>query len=317
MNFQYTRLALFLLISLLHTCLWSQTYQPMPTYQATWEIARCWAFYPGGWHDRYTVEFAGGDTIINGHVYKKLNLVTHHAPGTQFDSVYTNYLGGMREASRRVYFISEYLCLDTIERVLYDFNPAAVGDTIYTQVLTNGVTGPIAHILTGVDSVWVGDEFHRRLHLTDENGFVTESWIEGVGSSMGLIYASYWILTDNSYDLNCFNRLGQSPYINPNPGYEFCLSPLPDINCDSTSSVSPIEWTDPFTIFPNPVFDEFYLEGPLPWQIVEVYNVWGQKIKTFSSGQILSLSTTPPGVYILRIQNPFEKAVSILKVLKI
>ena len=42
-----------------------------------------------------------------------------HAPGTAFDSVYTNFLGGMREVNKRVYFFSDYLCNDTIERLIY------------------------------------------------------------------------------------------------------------------------------------------------------------------------------------------------------
>ena len=118
----------------------AQAYHPMPTGSAQWNMARCWYFYPAGWHDLYSITMDGTDTLLNGKMYKKLFHTTHHAPGTEFDSTYTNYLGGIREVNKQVFMFSEWLCLDTIARMIYDFNDVVEGDTIYTQFLTNGLT---------------------------------------------------------------------------------------------------------------------------------------------------------------------------------
>ena len=157
----YTHLVILFFTSVyLNDSLQAQGYHPMPTGPAQWNIARCWYFYPPGWHDLYAITTDGTDTLINGKVYTKLFHTTHHAPGTEFDSTYTHFLGGMRDEDKKVYMISEYLCLDTIERVIYDFNETSVGEYIYTQVSTNGLTTYIPHIVTGVGDVLIDGRKH-------------------------------------------------------------------------------------------------------------------------------------------------------------
>ena len=274
----------------------------MPVDDAQWDITRCWAFYPGGWHDEYSVQMDGSDTIYNGRVYKKLYIVTHHLPGTEHDSIYTNFLGFMRESDKKVFFISEYLCLDTIERVVYDFNDAVPGDTIWTQILTNGLTQYIPHIVTAIDSVWVADQYHRRIHLRDENEIFTEYWIEGVGSNLGLVYASYWLLTDNSYDLNCFYNEGQLAFTNTEPSYEFCSSPLPVIECDSLpTAIPPIRNDLVFKIYPNPAEDILYVSPASGVAEIRILNSFGQRnFTTYDQGQI-DLNGLVPGLYIIQV----------------
>ncbi len=197
----------------------------------------------------------GSDTLMNGKSYKKLNLVTHHLPGTPYDSLYTNFLGGMREENKQVFFISDYLCIDTIERMIYDFNDVKTGDTIYTGILTNGLTQFIPHIVTSVDFVLVGNESHRRINLSDENDSFSESWVEGIGSNLGLTYASYWLLTDNSYDLNCHYKENVLQYTNPGPIYLFCTFPFPDIQCELNTSSPGLPDDATFRLYPNPTTD--------------------------------------------------------------
>lgn len=211
----------------------AQTYRPFPTGDASWKVGRCWYFYPGGWYDEVTFDMDGRDTLINSVSYKKVIMKHRHAPGTAFDSSYVRILGGMRESGRKIFFVSEELCGDTLERLIYDFNYENVGDTIYTNVLLFGFTDKVPHVISAIDSVLVGAAYHRRLHLTDTLGNPWESWIEGVGSNWGLAYAKYWIITDNSYDLVCFNSNGGLKYQNPSPGFAYCLPPLPAMECDT------------------------------------------------------------------------------------
>src|SRR5262245_55628997 len=80
----------------------SQSYFPIPTGDATWQVTRCNYFLPAGWYDDYNIHMNGEDTVINGKTFKKLYFTNHHAPGTDFDTVYpTVYLGGMREEDKK------------------------------------------------------------------------------------------------------------------------------------------------------------------------------------------------------------------------
>jgi len=285
----------------------SQTYQPMPVSQATWDITRCWGFYPGGWHDEYSVRMDGTDTIINERIYKKLILVTHHLPGTEHDSVYSNFLGGMREANKQVFIISEYLTIDTIERMVYDFNDTDAGDTIFTQILTNGLTEFIPHIVVSEDEVLIGQEMHRRIILRDENAFFFESWTEGVGSNMGLPYASYWLLTDNSYDLNCFYEQDALQYTNPDPGYGFCTPPLPDIQCAVSTSNSDSEELTHFLIYPNPAYDYLTISSDSDFQHIRVINSFGETVIKSDFTNVLSVEGLSPGFYSILVYKDFKE----------
>ena len=294
----------------------AQPYHPMPVGDAQWDVTRCWSFYPGGWHDEYSFHMDGTDTLINGHLYKNIFITTHHLPGTEHDSVYTNYLGGMREANKQVFFISEYLALDTIERMVYDFNPVDVGDTIYTQILTHDLLQFIPHVVTGTDSILVDGQYHRRIHLRDENSFFTEYWIEGVGSSMGLVYASYWLLTDNSYDLNCHYLDEEVVFSNEAPTYNFCTSPLPEIECTTTASESPEDDRE-LILYPNPASDKIFIRSERTIGKAILYTSQGEKILSCSNTHILPVETLRGGVYFVQLSDVDGRLISIEKFVKI
>jgi hypothetical protein len=296
----------------------AQPYHPMPSGPAQWNMARCWYFYPAGWHDLYYITMDGTDTFINQKVYKKLYHTTHHAPGTEFDSTYTHFLGGMREEGKKVFMISEWLCLDTIERLIYDFNDVSSGDIIYTQVLTNGLTQFIQHNVTGVDEVDVNGTPRRQIHLTDENGFFNETWIEGIGSSMGLLYATYWQLTDNSYDLNCFYEGVDLQYTNPSPAYAFCTSPFPDSECAPViTSADPGPELLQVKLFPNPVFSSLFIEGSTNIETVQVFNGLGVKIMEVPFAPELETAKLPSGFYLLRFTGKLPGQYLVQRIVKI
>lgn len=245
----------------------------------------------------------GTDTIINGREYKNLVMVTRHAPGTEFDSTYTNYLGGMREENRQVFMISEYLCLDTIERMIYDFNPVQAGDTIWTQILTHGLLDPTPKIVLSVDSLTLGDGPRRRIHLRDEYDYFREDWIEGIGSTMGLVYASYWQLTDNSYDLNCFYEENDLVWTNPAPQYLFCLAPQPPTDCEIINSTEDPDTKPDFVMYPNPAFDHINISGVRDIRTIDIYSMWGQQVVSCEGPGQVQISYLPAGCYIIRVRD--------------
>ena len=294
----------------------AQRYQPMPTQNATWSSVRCWYFYPAGWHDEYSVSLNGTDTTLNSNVYTKLMLRTHHAPGTVFDSVYTDFLGGMREVGKRIYFFSDYLCGDTIERLIYDFNPANIGDTIRTQVLSN-LTNYVDHIVTAVDSVQMGSVYHRRLTLADPNGISWENWVEGVGSSLGLTYATYFILSDNSYDLTCFQVKDVVLYSNPSPSYGFCTPPLPLIICDSAlTSVSEVSPEVAALFYPNPTKEFLSIRLLNTCKFIRITDVTGQEQCCFLNTDVINVSILADGLYFVQFLNEANEVISVGSVVK-
>lgn len=288
----------------------AQTYYPFPTGDASWQVARCFYFYPPGWYDEHLIETTGEDTVINGKTYTKLFYTNHHAPGTDFDTIYpTVFIGGMREADKKIYFVSDYLCLDTFERCVYDFNATDVGESIYTQFLSPGSQVHVQHIVTGIDSVLIGSDYHRVLQLTDENFYTYEEWIEGMGSNYGLIYATFWMVTDNSYDLICFSENKVNEFLNPNPGFGFCQAPFPPVECDSLATGVHVLYEKKPLIYPNPVSSRIVIDAsgkntPDEFDLRDVSGrivLSGMLSKSYDNKATISLNKLNDGIYLLTL----------------
>lgn len=290
----------------------AQMYHPFPTDSATWKIARCFYFYPAGVHDEYTLTMDGTDTIHNGSPFKKINISNHHSPGTVNDTIYpTEFFGGLRESGKQIFMWKTWASADTSVKLVYDFNHTDVGDTIYTNVLT-GNPNLFGHLITNKDSVLIGTQFHVRLHLQDpSNIYHIEDWIEGVGSSWGLPFATFWSATDNSYDLTCFYEAQQLKYGNPSPTYGFCQAPLPIITCDSVfSPVSENTLKNTlFNLYPNPASDIFTLNIDNRNNAnltLNIYNVLGTLVKSETlkqNNRQINTEDLSNGIYLVEIKS--------------
>src|SRR6185369_12822111 len=105
-----------------------------------------------------------------------------------------------------------------------------------------------------------------------------EEWTEGMGSSYGLIYATHWIATDNSYDLICFSENKHNEYLNPNPGFGFCQAPLPPIECDSLATGVENIYSSEVKVFPNPAtsFVTLFVNSKSSFNRVEIKSLEGK-----------------------------------------
>ena len=182
-----------------------------------------------------------------------------------------------------------------------------IGDTIYTNVLS-GNPNLFGHVIIDTDSILIGARYHKRLHLQDpSNSYNTEYWIEGIGSSWGLPFATYWSATDNSYDLSCFYENQELKYSNPSPGYAYCLSPLPTINCGIVSGLvsEPTPDNKLLTIYPNPGIAEVTIK--LKRSIYQdahlnIYDITGKLVRStiLKQGQSkLNVKNLSSGVYMV------------------
>ena len=234
----YIRSLIIVIIALYCNNTFSQTYYSIPISNTSWKTERCFSFYASGYYDVYTIYTNGQDTNMNTVMYKKMFKTTRHLPGTIYDTTYTNFIGGIRENNKKVYMLCPDLTSpDTTERMIYDFNPVIVGDTIYSERISYSTSVSIPHLVTSIDSVLVGNLYHRRIFLTNLiANYAQEYWIEGIGSNFGLIYASYNCITDNSYDLICFNVNDSLQFQNSSPSFGYCTSPFPPLECDGSPS---------------------------------------------------------------------------------
>jgi hypothetical protein len=302
----------------------AQAYQPFPTECATWDVIRCWIFYQPGWYDKYKFVMDGSDTLYDGNEYKKISIIQHHAPGTAFDSLHAPvFFGGLREANKQIFIFQIWASVDTSAFMVYDFNNTDVGDTIYTNVLS-GNTNLFGHIVLSTDSVLIGANYHKRLHLQDTGNISNvEDWIEGVGSSMGLPFATFWSITDNSYDLTCYNTIDSARYENPSPSLGFCTAPLPNVTCDTISICDTVEIEDTtttfislqvfngnlFELYPNPANDVVTLktndsgDGDL---LLTIYDARGSVVKQkklIHNKTQIAVNDLNNGIYMLVVKS--------------
>ncbi|MEI6123534.1 MAG: T9SS type A sorting domain-containing protein [Bacteroidota bacterium] len=162
-------------------------------------------------------------------------------------SYFNYYLGAFREdtTDRKVFFLPPDSISGTL---LYDFD-LNLGDTLpitYTNNDHNDINEPVTNIVTSVDSVLIGNEYHKRFEISAYNwggNFAPYvSLIEGIGSTFGFLG---WLRPDPEVPIGstllCFKLNG--------------LTVFPDSNyqCDIVSSINESIKSEPIVqIFPNP-----------------------------------------------------------------
>lgn len=299
-------ISLFIILNNMY--LYAQDYKAFPTESAEWEVIRCFYFFQPGWHDIYQISMEDGDTLYQGKSYNKLFITQHLKHGPNFDSIYpTEFFGGIREENKRIYIFQKWASVDTTEHLIYDFNFTNIGDTIYTSCLAGASEILFGHVVTAVDSVLIGQNYHKRLLLQDPyNSWNSEYWIEGVGSSWGLPFASFWSITDNSYDITCFYKDQTFMYANPDPQYAYCLAPLPEFVCDTLQSATQDEAFNSvlMKIYPNPFSSSIniLLNSKEEWSLT-IYDIQGisrQNLTFYGDQNTLDLSFLNKGVYYLK-----------------
>jgi len=166
------------------------------------------------------------DTIINGLTYSKV-----------FNGL-GEYEAAIRDIGGRVMIAPALL---DQEFLLYDFSLPAGVDTIL--------------------DVWYSDEFTYPLSVTNlgpigENGrLVVQSslgadhWIEGIGSTMGLLTQMIPNVSGMFYELHCMSHNGEIEYPEAGPGI-----------CDLTTSIGDRD-DRRLHIFPNPATEQINIEN--------------------------------------------------------
>ena len=169
------------------------------------------------------------------------------------------------------------------EILLYDFT-ANVGDSLVCGYGDYFVLDSISiEQIGGVDrkKFWFGLEYD----FTGEP-YAMETWIEGIGSDLGLLYCGSYYFCGGYYRALCFHQDGE--LIWQNPEYDACvITSVEEIN-DKVISV-----------YPNPAMEIVTVDGVEAAE-VQVYNALGQLVKTVRDANEISVAGLAEGVYLLR-----------------
>jgi hypothetical protein len=258
----------------------TQVYVPFPT-NATWYEAIEYQTQPNDYRAVNYRRYLSGDTAISGKTYRKLY-------GNQYAA--NEYVGALREnAEREIHFLPKD---STREHLLYKFG-LSVGDSL-VFMLRSGLRRVVKAM--AIDSVLIGMTYRKRYRMsTPARGF--DYWIEGIGSTKGLLFINQSLEFEHWYTLLCFNA---------GSGIDYKIDRASN-NC----TVSSNDWVLlPSKIYPNPAnnFLQIDLENtdyqPITIQITDANGkIWQRKQRIAGEKQI-TINTTdlPNGIYFYQLQ---------------
>ncbi|MBU1370674.1 MAG: T9SS type A sorting domain-containing protein [Bacteroidetes bacterium] len=228
-----------------------QNYFPFPDSNAIWNTVGNNIFTSGEFRTRYGLF---GDTIINSTPYHKI----YDLFDTNLIHKNSSYFAAMRLEEKKVIIQIQ----DFPETILYDFS-LNVGDTIWYEIggcaYSSGCDlWPQSHwkTVTAIDTITIdnGDQ-RKRWHL--ESDFMSDTWIEGIGSVAwyGLFNP---IITDiltngDNFYFACLKQNEQVVYLN-NPLCNVCF-------CQLYTEIAQTKCPENrLTVFPNPAKDRIIIQ---------------------------------------------------------
>ncbi len=237
--------------------------QNMLENNKTWSVVECCG---GCWTTLYKID---GDTLIGGNTYKQLWI--------SLDSTFTygSYYKALRQdTDGKVYQLGE-----SGEELLYDF------DLEVNEIFATSLNGCNIELqVVSIDSVTLlNGEKRKRLNLNWD-----ESWIEGIGSTLGLTnVGAYQYYFDIYFYLNCVTENDMLIYKNPDfDGCYIVAVGFPEIESETLS------WhpaPNPFTDFTKFVFPY----SPVKSYSLQVVDIAGREV--FSLPEIHSAEVIIPG----------------------
>lgn len=240
----------------------------------------------------------GEDTTINGHMYTKV----YHFYDSIFDKTKAVCVGGIREDSlKRVYYNGQQAhrlkpqlqyAKPGDEIILFDFG-IEEGDTI-KYIINSSAPGDAVYIVSKIKYINIGGILRKQFFFMNyEDDFWGFSWIEGIGSTKGLLFVSGDTPMTYNNQLICFFENDDQTYHNTE--YKDCFEGFVEID--------EMKIKNKVSLSPNPAINKeitFNFNG-IRFEKVLIYNNNGSLIgsfpvKTFESLTIL-LPKTAPGIH--------------------
>ncbi len=273
----------------------NRDYIPLLNFENTWSILHDYS--AGGWPLQ--------------SFYLRINDSTVFKSGREYYNVYQTYDStGLEDTWNQIGYLSEnadeqqcyFMNMNMLEGLIYDFS-ATEGDTLnmWNTIYQNE---PAEVVVLEKDSILLGGRYRNRLHIQDVFWNKSEDWIEGIGSSKGLLFSCFNLI-GGLHSLLCFFE--NDSLIYHLDEYETCYYGL---------NTGTIENSDKsmFSIYPNPVKDGQALMiniqsvNETTISTLYLYNLIGCCIDTrqFRGSNCSYYSPThQKGLYVLKIQNDY------------
>jgi hypothetical protein len=269
-NKSYLLLFVFIFVNVLLQK--AQSTIDFPTKDATWQEG----YYLSATQIIPQRRVLCGDTTINTQTYAKIYSIIFNNQGSESGRYYE---GGVRSETDFVFWVPKDA---STEIILYDWSLEA------TQIITLQTVIGTPNTLTAKSNQYIttSDGVVRRVIVfKSQAGAAEEVWIEGIGSSSGIIARG--VNPNESTDyvpfLNCYRFETEEIYSPPNP--PLACDYIFNENCLSTSrnENEKLEAVN-FSVFPNPFLDKIELEIKgfefLEKPILKVFNLHGQEVVT-------------------------------------
>jgi serine/threonine protein kinase len=262
----------------------AQDYDPLVAEGKQWNVLLTYSPWPpiNRVTDVYKIE---GDTILEEATYKKL-FTTQEEHYTVWE-----LCGLLRETHEGQVFHRDYKWDHTFgsENMLYDFSMQP-GDSICFY------DSECLVLLSVSDTVLCEDclprkkyvfQYHAQGYPWDDT---YETWIEGIGSEFGLLHPGSRFLVGGTYDLLCYYE--DEDLIWQNSNFNSCYI--------GTTGLKENEKGSLVSVYPNPAKEKTVIEGTEVAE-VQVYNAFGQLVKTVQGKNEINVSDLPDGIYLLHI----------------
>lgn len=218
-----------------------------------------------------------GDTVIGGNTYSLVFELQLDAGGNVAGQIYR---GGIRSEGGVVSYLPDY---NFPEFILYDFN-LQPGDGIqlfpwYDNLpVTRKVDSVAVHLIAG--------QMRRVIYFAPGSaGAPVERWMEGIGSSYGLLGRAFDPGGDIGFNLHCW-RHGDTLF---NLSTIACQMPEVE-NCGFVSATDEPAAQAGFEVFPNPSSGDFFVKMT-GWQAAEPW-----RVKIFAADGRLKMEVQSEGL---------------------
>jgi len=234
----------------------------------------------------YYVKF-DGDTIINTHKYRHV----YRAANTEFNDKTLD--GFVREDSLVSFY---YRTLQGKEGLLYKYN-LHLGDSVYVQnKLVHMPWDSIRFKVAGVDSILIDGKYKKRYSMskTPYEAVPAEFWVEGIGSSLGILGSGIIGVVGGATKLLCC--YDNNVLIYKNPDYLNCYysthTALHSVK-NSESEIKVYSGTVPNVVIIKSQVDNYI-------RIFNCYGMFVEAVHLLANQECrLNVSNYPKGIYII------------------
>ncbi len=275
---------LFILFVLVYYQFYSQSYIPMLEEDHIWSVDVYFDPYvkpPVEYTITHQVSVSGA-IPMNGKIYKR---------------VYNNYGETsclVREENGIVYQIDVN---NSTEIIKYDFT-LEVGDIFDFSYIfycsyygeNNGIVGELEVI--NVDIQFIAGEDRKIIEFEQGGAFVSEIWMEGIGSIRGFDPIGQMLdISNDGTLLVCFTKNGTVYFFNN------------ATSCDNTTLGIDDFNQDQIVLYPNPSSSKIFIKSQEdPVTKVELYSLLGENVITVNNNvESIDISDLVSGIYLLKI----------------